>query len=332
MNNLKKIAIVGATGLVGRTFLKVLEERNFPIGEIKFYASARSAGTGIIFKNKEYKIIELKEENIERFDFALFSAGGSISKEFAPIFAKNGTVVIDNSSAWRMDENCPLVVPEVNPEDLKWHNNIIANPNCSTIQLLVALKPINDNFGLKKVIVSTYQSISGAGQKGIDQLTAEMQGDMSKTKKHQIFSNTMFHPVDDSEPEWTNEEIKMINESKKMLHLPELDITVTCVRLPLQIGHAETVYVETNKMPSRDEIIKSLEKQENLIVQDELKSEIYPTPIQTAHLDEVFVGRIRKDFNNDKAFWMWVVANNVRKGAATNAVQIAEKMVEMKLV
>jgi aspartate-semialdehyde dehydrogenase len=327
-----KIAIVGATGLVGRTFLKILEERNFPIGEIKFYASARSAGNSINFMGKEHSIIELNEENIEKFDFALFSAGGSISKEFAPLFAKNGTIVIDNSSYWRMDENCPLVVPEVNPEDLKWHKNIIANPNCSTIQLLVALKPINDDFGLKKVICSTYQSISGAGQKGIDQLNAEMKGDLSKTKNHQIFSNTMFHPVDENETDWTNEEIKMINESRKMLHLPNLDITVTCVRLPLQIGHAETVHVETNKVASRKEILESLGKMENLIVQDELKSEIYPTPLQTAHLDEVFVGRVRKDMNNENAFWMWVVANNVRKGAATNAVQIAEKMIEMKLV
>jgi aspartate-semialdehyde dehydrogenase len=327
-----KIAIVGATGLVGRTFLKILEERNFPIGEIKFYASARSAGNSINFMGKEHSIIELNEENIEKFDFALFSAGGSISKEFAPLFAKNGTIVIDNSSYWRMDENCPLVVPEVNPEDLKWHKNIIANPNCSTIQLLVALKPINDDFGLKKVICSTYQSISGAGQKGIDQLNAEMRGDLSKTKNHQIFSNTMFHPVDENETDWTNEEIKMINESRKMLHLPNLDITVTCVRLPLQIGHAETVHVETNKVASRKEILESLGKMENLIVQDELKSEIYPTPLQTAHLDEVFVGRVRKDMNNENAFWMWVVANNVRKGAATNAVQIAEKMIEMKLV
>lgn len=326
------IAIVGATGLVGRTFLQVLEERNFPINEIKFYASSRSAGSSILFKNKNYTIIELKEENIEKFDFALFSAGGSISKKFAPIFAKNGTVVIDNSSAWRMDENCPLVVPEVNPEDLKWHKNIVANPNCSTIQLLVALKPIYDDFGLNKVIVSTYQSISGAGQKGIDQLNAEIAGDFSKTKKHQIFSNTMFHPEDEIEQDWTNEEIKMINESRKMLHLPNLDITVTCVRLPLIIGHAETVHIETEKSPSRKEILESLARQENLIVQDELKNEVYPTPFQTLHLDEVFVGRVRKDFNNDHSFWMWVVANNVRKGAATNAVQIAEKMVEMELV
>lgn len=327
-----KIAIVGATGLVGRTFQKVLIERNFPIGEIKFYASERSAGNSLSFMDREHTIIELKEENIEKFDFALFSAGGSISKEFAPLFAKNGTIVIDNSSAWRMDENCPLVVPEVNPDDLKWHNHIIANPNCSTIQLLVALKPIHHDFGLKKVIVSTYQSISGAGQKGLDQLEAEMQGDFSKTKKHQIFSNAMFHPMDENEPDWTNEEIKMINESRKMLHLPELDITVTCVRLPLQVGHAETVYVETKKSATRSQILESLLNQENLIVQDELNSEIYPTPLQTAHLDEVFVGRVRKDLGNDHAFWMWVVANNVRKGAATNAIQIAEKMIEMELI
>lgn len=327
-----KIAIVGATGLVGRTFLKILEERDFPVGEICFYASKRSAGNTINFRGIDYKIVELIPGNIEKFDFALFSAGGSISKEYAPLFAANGTIVIDNSSAWRMDENCPLVVPEVNPEDLIWHKNIIANPNCSTIQLLVALKPIHDSFGLKKVICSTYQSISGAGQKGIDQLNAEISGDFSKTKNHQIFSNTMFHPYDDTESEWTNEEIKMILESRKMLHLPELDITVTCVRLPLQVGHAETVYVETQKDISRPQILEALSSQENLIVQDELKSEVYPTPLQTAHLDEVFVGRIRKDLMHNNAFWMWVVANNVRKGAATNAIQIAEKMIEMNLI
>lgn len=327
-----KIAIVGATGLVGRTFLKILEERNFPVGEICFYASKRSAGHSINFRGIDYKIVELIPGNIEKFDFALFSAGGSISKEYAPLFAANGTIVIDNSSAWRMDENCPLVVPEVNPEDLIWHKNIIANPNCSTIQLLVALKPIHDSFGLKKVVCSTYQSISGAGQKGIDQLNAEISGDFSKTKNHQIFSNTMFHPYDETESEWTNEEIKMILESRKMLHIPDLDITVTCVRLPLQVGHAETVYVETQKDISRPQILEALSTQENLIVQDELKSEVYPTPLQTAHLDEVFVGRIRKDFMHNNAFWMWVVANNVRKGAATNAIQIAEKMIEMNLI
>ncbi|OGU60679.1 MAG: aspartate-semialdehyde dehydrogenase [Ignavibacteria bacterium GWF2_33_9] len=326
------IAIVGATGLVGRTFQKVLTERNFPIDNITFYASERSAGTTLNFLGKDYTVVELKEENIHKFDFALFSAGGTISKEFAPIFAANGTIVIDNSSAWRMNEECPLVVPEVNPEDLEWHRGIIANPNCSTIQLLLPLKAIMRDFGLKKVVVSTYQSISGAGQKGLDQLYAEMSGDFSKTSKHQIYSNTMFHAVDENEQDWTNEEIKMIKESRKMLHDPDLDITVTCVRLPLQIGHAETVYIETNKELQRNQILESLLSMENLIVQDELNTETYPTPMQTAHLDEVFVGRIRKDLNNPHAFWMWVVANNIRKGAATNAVQIAEKMIEMKLL
>jgi len=182
-----KIAIVGATGLVGRTFLKVLDERNFPIEEITFYASAKSAGGSINFRNKDHRIIELTKENVSEFDFALFSAGGTISREYAPLFAANGTTVIDNSSAFRMDDNCPLVIPEVNPEDLLWHKNIIANPNCSTIQLLVALKPLDKDFRLKKDVCSTYQSISGAGQKGLNQLSAEMQGDSSLTKNHMIF-------------------------------------------------------------------------------------------------------------------------------------------------
>jgi aspartate-semialdehyde dehydrogenase len=326
-----KIAIVGTTGLVGRTFIKVLEERNFPVSDITFFASRNSAGKEIKFNGQNFIIEELKEETIEKYDFALFSAGGTISKQYAPIFAQKGTIVIDNSSAWRMDKNVPLVVPEVNPEDLSWHNNIIANPNCSTIQLIVALKPISDNFGLNKVIVSTYQSISGAGQKGLDKYHKEMLG-QDVGDKHKIFSNAFFHPVSAEQQDWTIEEIKMINETRKMLHNPNLPISVTCVRLPFEVGHSETVYIETEKDFQKSDLIEKLNTQENLIIIDDLYKDDYPTPAMTKDKDEVFVGRIRKDLSINNAFWMWVVANNIRKGAATNAIQIAEKMIEMNLV
>jgi aspartate-semialdehyde dehydrogenase len=331
MNKKFNIAIVGATGLVGRTFIKVLEERNFPISSITFYASERSEDKTISFNGQVYKIRALKEATVEKFDFALFSAGGKISKEFAPLFAKNGTIVIDNSSAWRMDENVPLVVPEVNPEDLLWHHNIIANPNCSTIQLLVAIKPIYDNLGLKKAIVSTYQSISGAGQKGLDKLYSEMDH-KNNTNEHPIFSNAIFHTESDKIQNWTEEEIKMINETRKMLHNPNIPITVTCVRLPFEVGHAETVFIETEKSFDVKDLNELFKSQQNLIILDNLKEQIYPTPLFTKDKDEVFIGRIRTDLTIPNSLWLWVVANNIRKGAATNAIQIAEKMIEMNLV
>ncbi|HPD33715.1 MAG TPA: aspartate-semialdehyde dehydrogenase [Bacteroidota bacterium] len=322
-----KVAIVGATGLVGRTIQQILQERNFPVDELTLYASARSVGKSFEYKSKTINVIELKDNNIDKFDFVFFSAGAKVSREYAPKFAQKGAIVIDNSSAWRMDDNIPLVVPEVNQNDAK-NNNIIANPNCSTIQLVVALKPLEDAFGLKKVIVSTYQSISGAGQKGLNQLHNEQNGIYDPNIKHPIFSNAIFHPVSTEDPNWTIEEIKMINESRKILHLPNLAITVTCVRLPIEVGHSEAVYLETKRNTDANEIKEILTKANGVIVLDNLENEDYPTPLMTKDRDEVFVGRIRKDLSSTDGFWFWVVANNVRKGAASNAIQIAEGLLK----
>lgn len=322
------VAIVGATGLVGRTFLQVLEERKFPIENLYLYSSVRSAGTQVTFCGKEYEVLELTNENIRKCDFALFSAGGDISKKFAPVFAEIGSIVIDNSSAWRMHEDVPLVVPEVNPHHLKKHKGIIANPNCSTIQLMPVLDSINRTAGLDKVIVSTYQSISGAGQKGLSQLEEESKGKISVPPTKQIYSNAIFHPVSDTHIDWTVEEIKMVNESRKILSIPDLKFSVTCVRLPIEIGHSESVFVETINEFDLDNILVAIENTPNTILLNNFAEGEYPTPVISKDRDEVFVGRVRRDLHNTKGLWFWVVANNVRKGAATNAIQIAEKMIE----
>lgn len=322
------VAIVGATGLVGRTFLQVLAERKFPIHNLYLYSSSRSAGTKIQFGDEVYEVIELSPQSIKKCDFALFSAGGEISKQYAPLFAKLGCVVIDNSSAWRMEEGVPLVVPEVNPHHLKNHKGIIANPNCSTIQLMPVLNAINKVARLEKVIVSTYQSISGAGQKGLKQLEEEANGFVSTGPTKQIYSNAIFHPFSETFPEWTVEEIKMVNESRKILSLPELKFSVTCVRLPIFIGHSESVYVETKNEFELEHIVNEIHNTPNVVMMNNFAAGEYPTPIMTKDRDEIFVGRLRRDLHNPKALWMWVVANNIRKGAATNAIQIAEKLIE----
>lgn len=322
------VAIVGATGLVGRTFLQVLDERNFPIENLYLYSSARSAGSKINFRGNEYEVIELTNENIRKCDFALFSAGGDISKKFAPVFAELGSVVIDNSSAWRMHQDVPLVVPEVNPHHLEEHKGIIANPNCSTIQLMPVLHAINKTAGLDKVIVSTYQSISGAGQKGLLQLHEESKGQISVPPTKQIYSNAIFHPVSDTHLDWTVEEIKMVNESCKILSIPDLKFSVTCVRLPIEIGHSESVYVETKNEFELDAILSAIQNTPNTFLMNNFAEGEYPTPVISKDRDEVFVGRVRRDLHCSKGLWFWVVANNVRKGAATNAIQIAEKMIE----
>lgn len=321
-----KVAIVGATGLVGRTMQQVLQEHNFPLTDLTLYASARSVGKSFEFNSKSIDVIELKDENIDKFDFVFFSAGAKVSREYAPKFAQKGAIVIDNSSAWRMDNNIPLVVPEVNLDDAK-NNNIIANPNCSTIQLVVALKPLEDAFGLNKVIVSTYQSISGAGQKGLNQMHNEQIGIYDPTIKHPIHSNAIFHPVSTEDSDWTVEEIKMIKETRKILHLPDLAITVTCVRLPIEVGHSEAVFMELKENTNVEEIKNVLSKSNGIILMDNLQNDEYPTPVMTEERDEVFIGRIRKDLSIKNGFWFWVVANNVRKGAASNAIQIAEGLI-----
>ena len=324
-----KVAIIGATGLVGRTFLKVLKERNFPVENLYLYASARSAGKVVNWGGKEYTVIELKDENIkEDIDVALFSAGGGISKEFAPKFRDKGAVVVDNSSAWRMDKDIPLVVPEANPEALKNHRGIIANPNCSTIQVMPILKVLQDKYGLKRVIYSTYQAVAGAGKKGLDDLENNLQGKPSTNFPHQIAFNALPHIDVFLENGYTKEEEKMINETRKILSLPDLKVTATCVRIPVKFGHGVSVNVELEKPFELEDVVKAFEEKEGVIVQNDGKNKVYPMPITAQDTDEVYVGRIRRDDTVDNGLNLWVVADNIRKGAATNTIQIAETLIK----
>lgn len=319
------LAIVGATGLVGRTFLKVLDERNFPINELKLFASEKSVGKEIIFKNQSFIIQKLDENSFVGVDIALFSAGSSVSKKYAQIAAQSGCVVIDNSSAWRRDPEVPLVVPEVNPEDIFQHKGIIANPNCNVIPLAVVFHPIHKIFNIKRVVVSTYQSISGAGQKGLDKLEKEIKG-IQTNDKHRIFSNIIFHPIEPG-TDITNEEAKLHFEPKKILHSPDLKITSTCVRLPFFACHCEAVNIETKYPFELDEIRDLLLKSPGIVIVDDLKNEEYPTPDLVKGKDEVYVGRIRRDETIENGLSLWVVSDNIRKGAATNAIQIAEILI-----
>ncbi len=327
---MKKInlAVVGATGMVGRTFLKVLEEKNLPIENFYIFASARSAGNKINFKGNEYTVEELTENSFDRgIDIALFSAGGDISTKFAPIAASKGCVVIDNSSAWRMDNEVPLVVPEVNPEDIQWNKGIIANPNCSTIQAVVALKPLHDKYKLKRVIYSTYQAVSGAGMAGWTDLEEGIKGEAPKKFPHPIAGNCIPHIDVFLENGYTKEEIKMIEETRKILHEPDLKVTATTVRVPVFNGHSESINLEFENAFELDEVIKILENSKGVIVESDNANNNYPTPIKATGHDEVFVGRIRRDYSVENGLCLWVVADNIRKGAASNAVQIAEVMV-----
>jgi len=327
------VAVVGATGLVGQTFLKVLKERNFPVEKIYLYASARSAGKIVNFDGKDYTVIELKEENIkDDIDVALFSAGGSISKEYAPKFKAKGAIVIDNSSAWRMEKDIPLVVPEANPEALDGHNGIIANPNCSTIQVMPVLKVLADKYGLKRVVYSTYQAVAGSGQKGIDDLEANLKGEPSKNYPHQIAFNLLPHIDVFLDNGYTKEEIKMVEETRKILGLPDLRVTATCVRVPVKMGHAVSVNVELEKPFELEDVFKAFEEKEGVIVQDDVSKNVYPMPIVAEDTDEVYVGRIRRDESVDNGLNLWVVADNIRKGAATNTIQIAETLIKKGVI
>lgn len=322
------IAIVGSTGMVGRTFLKVLEERNFPFENLYLMASAKSAGQIINYKGKDYVVEELTEQSFDKdIDIALFSAGGSTSTKFAPIAASKGVVVIDNSSAWRMDKEVPLIVPEVNPEDIKKHKGIIANPNCSTIQAVVALKPLHDHFKIKRIIYSTYQAVSGSGVKGVKDLEEGVKGnDLKAAYPHPIAGNCLPHIDVFMENGYTKEEIKMINETMKILGDYELKITATTVRVPVKDSHSESINVEFEKPYDLEEVKKIMEEAPGIILQDDPTNNVYPLARDAAGTDEVYVGRLRRDFSADNALNMWVVADNIRKGAATNAVQIAELM------
>ena len=323
------VAIVGATGMVGRTFLKVLEEKNLPVENYYMFSSARSAGSKVDFMGKEYIVEELTENSFDRgIDIALFSAGGSTSEKFAPIAAAKGCIVIDNSSAWRMDKEVPLVVPEVNPEDIKWNKGIIANPNCSTIQAVVALSPLHKKYGIKRVVYSTYQAVSGAGVAGHADLENGLKGEAPKKFPHQIAGNCLPHIDVFLENGYTKEEMKMVEETRKILGDQTLKITATAVRVPVYNGHSESINVEFVKPFDLAELRNVLENAEGLIVQDDLKNNVYPMAVNATGHDETFVGRIRRDESVENGVNLWVVADNIRKGAASNAVQIAEKLIE----
>lgn len=329
-----KLAIVGATGVVGRCILKVLEEKNLPISKYVLFASSKSVGKQISFMKENYTIQELTEDSFcEGFDFAIFSAGASVAKKFAPIAVKNGCVVIDNSSAFRMDCDVPLIVPEVNSEDIKANKGIIANPNCSTIQAVVALKPLDDKYNIKRIVYSTYQAVSGAGSKGILDLENGINAfstneDYSLNKfPHPIFNNCLPHIDVFLDNGYTKEEEKMINETRKILKNPDLNVTATTVRVPVFNSHSESINVEFEKEFDLNDLINTLKNSPGIIVQNDSKSNIYPMAINSTNNNEVFVGRIRRDFSISSGVNLWVVADNIRKGAATNAIQILERMI-----
>ncbi len=328
---MKKInlAVVGATGMVGRTFLKVLEEKQLPIENFYVFASKRSAGSTITFNGKEYVVEELKEDSFDRgIDIALFSAGGSTSEKFSPIAASKGCIVIDNSSAWRMDKEVPLVVPEVNPEDIKWNKGIIANPNCSTIQAMVALKPLNDKYKIKRVVYSTYQAVSGAGMGGWKDLEDGLKGEAPKKFPHPIANNCLPHIDVFTENGYTKEELKMVNETRKILHEPDMKITATAVRVPVFNSHSESINVEFEKPFELDDLIETLRKAPGVVLQNDSQHDEYPLAVNAAGHDEVFIGRIRRDESVESGVNLWVVADNIRKGAASNAVQLAEIIIK----
>ncbi|GAA0445080.1 aspartate-semialdehyde dehydrogenase [Lentibacillus halophilus] len=338
------IAVVGATGAVGQKIVQLLEERDMPIGELKLLSSKRSAGKKVRFKNEELTVEEAAPESFENVDIALFSAGGSISKKLAPEAVERGAVVVDNTSAYRLDDQVPLVVPEVNEDDLQSHNGIIANPNCSTIQMVAILKPIQEAFGLNRVIVSTYQAVSGSGNEACDELEEQtrqyMNGDemtadqlpVKGDEKHFPIAFNALPQIDSfQENGYTFEEMKMIHESKKILHDQKLAIAATCVRLPIFTSHAESVYaeVENNDLTVND-IQDELERANGVVVEDDPTTQTYPTPLSAEGKEDVFAGRIRKDLDNDYGFHFWIVSDNLIKGAALNTIQIAERLIHNK--
>ncbi len=331
-----KVAVIGATGLVGTVMLKVLEERNFPVTELMPVASQRSVGKEILFKGKANKVIGLQEAVDARPDVAIFSAGGSVSLAWAPKFADVGTTVIDNSSAWRMDPGKKLIVPEVNVGALKESDKIIANPNCSTIQMVAALKPLHDRFTIKRLVISTYQSITGTGVKAVEQFHQERDGQaLSKEEMayhHPINENCIPHCDVFLENGYTKEEMKLVHETKKIFNDNSLRITATAVRVPVDGGHSESVNIEFRKPFQVDEIWKALSGAPGITVLDDVANNQYPMPLLAKNKDDVFVGRIRRDESIENGLNLWIVADNLRKGAATNAVQIAEYLVEKKWI
>lgn len=328
-----KIAVVGATGLVGTVMLKVLEERNFPVSELIPVASERSVGMEVTFKGKKYKVVSAADAIAMRPDIALFSAGGSTSLELAPKFAAAGTTVIDNSSAWRMDPEKKLVVPEINAHTLSKNDKIIANPNCSTIQMVVVLDPLHKKYKIKRVVVSTYQSVTGTGVKAVNQLMNERKGVSGEMAyKYPIDLNVIPQIDVFLENGYTKEEMKMVNETKKIMGDNSIHVTATTVRIPVMGGHSEAVNVEFENEFDLAEVKKILGSAPGIILMDDPSKQVYPMPLNSHNRDEVFVGRIRRDESQPKTLNMWVVADNLRKGAATNAVQIAEYLTQNSLV
>ena len=323
-----KLAIVGATGLVGRTVMKVLEEKKLPIKEYALFATKNSAGQKFTILGKEYTVQELTENSFdEGFDFAIFSAGGSTSAKYGPIAASKGSIVVDNSSYFRMHEDVPLVVPEVNFEDVKWNNGIIANPNCSTIQAMLPLKALDDKYKIKRVVYSTYQAVSGAGKLALEDLTNTDGSTPLKKFPYPIYNNCLPHIDVFEENGYTKEEMKMINETRKILHRPDLKVTATTVRVPVSNSHSESINVEFENNFDMDDLVSTLSNFENIVIVDDSKSNLYPMAINATGHDEVFVGRVRRDDSVPFGVNLWVVADNIRKGAATNAVQIIQKMI-----
>ena len=328
-----KVAIVGATGVVGSVLLDLLEKRQFPVTNIIPVASKRSIGSRILFKGNEYNIVSLSDAVKMKPDIALFSAGGSTSLEWAPKFAEVGTRVIDNSSAWRRDSTKKLVVSEVNSNVLTKEDYIISNPNCSTMQMLVVLAPLHEKYKIKRLVISTYQSVSGTGKNAIDQLRDERKGQKnSKVYPHSIDQNLLPHCDIFEEGGYTKEENKLIHETRKILNDDSIKITSTAVRVPIELCHGESVNIEFENKFEIDTIFKILENTQGLIVEDDPEQNKYPMPINSSNKDEVFVGRIRRDFSTNSGLNLWIVADNLRKGAATNTIQIAEKLIEMKIV
>ncbi len=327
------VAIVGATGAVGKEMIEVLEERKFPVGTLRLFASERSAGDTLTFRNQEHVVELLQEDVFNGIDIALFSAGEKISLQFAPIAARTGAVVIDNSSAFRMNPDVPLVIPEVNPDAAGRHKGIIANPNCSTIQMVVALKPLHDKARIKRIVVTTFQSVSGKGKEAMDELYEQTKSLLSfrevkaEVFPHQIAFNCLPHIDVFLDNGYTKEEMKMVNETKKILENESMRITATTVRVPVYIGHSESVNIETEEHLSANEARAILSAAPGIVVYDDPKRNIYPLPVDAAGKDEVFVGRIREDESIQNGLNIWIVADNLRKGAATNAVQIAELLI-----
>ena len=338
MANSYNIAVVGATGAVGAVMLKLLKEREFPVASVRALASGGSAGRTVTFADTDIEVEELTANSFDGVQIALFSAGGVRSKEFATAAVAAGAVVIDNSSAFRMETNVPLVVPEVNPEDVKWHEGIIANPNCSTIQMMVALKPIYDAVGIERIVVTTFQSVSGTGNKAIGELFNQSEavlqsGDVEiNVYPHRIAFNVIPHIENFYENGYTNEEVKMINETRKILGDPGIGVTATCVRVPVYNAHSEAVNIQTTRPVSVDEVRRLMLSAPGVTLIDDPSANEYPMPVIAEGRDDVFVGRIRADESAENALNLWVVSDNLRKGAATNAIQIAELLVDWGLL